>query len=70
MVIRFPFDESSDEGRYLIACARIRNCSMTSLGKRLLEAIAKDQMVLSILDDDSKPVRRKREHKFSVLRLP
>ena len=42
---------------YLQECARIRNISVTRLATRLINAIARDQLVLAILDDDSKPVR-------------
>lgn len=68
MWIKFNFDEYSEEGRYFLACARIRNCSATALYKRLFDAVVKDQLVLSILDDDSKPEIRKGEQGFSERR--
>ena len=40
---------------YLRTCARIRGISCTELMGRLLDVIMDDQLVLSILDDDSKP---------------
>lgn len=43
---------------YLQQCARIRCISVTRLVTRLLDAIARDQLVLSVLDDDSKPSPR------------
>lgn len=52
-------DEASVE--YFDACARIRGISTTALVQRLLDAIAADQMVLSILDDEGDYRRRKGE---------
>lgn len=50
---------------YLASCARIRDVTLTALVTRLIEVIAQDQLVLSILDDDSKPVpREKGKHGF------
>jgi hypothetical protein len=46
-----PFDQDSDEDRYIATCAKIRNISLHALVKRLLKVIAKDQMVAAILDD-------------------
>lgn len=45
---------------YFDACARIRDISKTALFTRLLEAIGRDQLVLSVLDDDSKPAPQKK----------
>jgi hypothetical protein len=64
--LRHEIDEASEEGRYLLACARIRDCTPTTLVKRLLAAVLKDHLVLSILDDDSKPERRKGQHGYSI----
>lgn len=50
-------DLSEESERYLEACARIRGISLTRLLQRVLKMVADDQMVLSILDDDSKLVR-------------
>lgn len=50
-------DLSEESERYLEACARIRGISLTRLLQRLLKTIADDQMVLSVLDDDSKLTR-------------
>lgn len=44
--------------RYLENCARIREISCTRLIERLVRQICTDQLVLSVLDDDSKPNRR------------
>jgi hypothetical protein len=59
------FDDTTEQGRYFLACARIRQCSPTALARRLFDTIITDQLVLSILDDDSKPGRYKGEHRFS-----
>lgn len=40
---------------YFDACARIRDISKTALFAKLIEVIGRDQLVLSVLDDDSKP---------------
>ena len=40
---------------YLQECARIRHISVTRLVTRVIDAIARDQLVLAVLDDDSKP---------------
>lgn len=50
-------DLSEESERYLEACARIRGISLTRLLQRLLKTIADDQMVLGVLDDDSKLIR-------------
>lgn len=50
---------------YLDSCARIRDISRTRLAEQLLEVIASDQLVLSVLDDDSKPATRvKHKHRW------
>jgi hypothetical protein len=45
---------SRAEQEYLSTCARIRGISITRLLSRLVTDITKDQLVLSILDDESK----------------
>lgn len=71
MWFKLAFDEDTDEGRYFLACARIRKISPTALMKRLLAEIAKDHLVLSILDDaNDKQERRPGENSFSELRTP
>jgi hypothetical protein len=40
---------------YLQSCARIRHISTVRLVTRLIRTIARDQLVLSVLDDESKP---------------
>lgn len=50
---------------YLASCARIRDITLTALITKLIETIAQDQLVLSILDDDSRPApREKGKHGF------
>jgi hypothetical protein len=63
------FDDTTEQGRYFLACARIRQCSPTALARRLFDTIITDQLILSILDDDSKPGRYKGEHRFPKHRL-
>lgn len=65
MIVIVEFDENDEAGRYLLACARIRDISTKRLVNRLFETIATDQLVLSILDDDSKPApKQKNQHGF------
>lgn len=58
------FDETTEEGRYFLSCARIRKCSPTALARRVFDVINRDHLILSILDDDSRPGRLKGEHRF------
>lgn len=53
-----------DAQDYLETCARIRNISKSSLMRRLLSTITNDQLVLSILDDDSQRARQKGEWRY------
>lgn len=55
-----------DEARfaYFESCARIRDITTTRLLGRLVEVIAADQLVLSVLDDGDRYRRRKGEHHF------
>jgi hypothetical protein len=55
---------SPSEHDYLDACARIRDVTVTRLVEQLLVAIVEDQMVLSILDDESKRKRVKGQWKY------
>lgn len=65
MYIKFEFDEKSEAGKYFINCAKIRNLSLRGLFVRLFNEISEDQLVLSILDDDSKPsIKAKGEKGF------
>lgn len=61
---QITIDEETEFGRYYLACARIRDISMSALVKRLIEAIAEDQLVTAILDDDSSKQRRRGEHRY------
>jgi hypothetical protein len=54
-------DDDSDEYRYLMSCARIRGIRMQPFLRRLIASIARDQLVLSILDDESSRRLRKGE---------
>lgn len=58
-------DTITDHDAYFEASARLRNISKTALMNRLIKAIGEDQLVLSVLDDDSKPTpKTKGEHGF------
>jgi hypothetical protein len=49
---------------YFEACACIRGITVTRLFERLAQIIADDQLVLGILDDDSKPCREPGKHRY------
>jgi hypothetical protein len=55
---------ADEHGPYFNACARLRNMSIAALLGRLVDIIGRDQLVLSILDDDSKPDRQKGAHRY------
>jgi hypothetical protein len=58
-------DTESDAGRYIVSCARIRGIGVATLVSRLVDAIAKDQLVNAVLDDDGRRSRlRQGDHKF------
>lgn len=69
VVTNFHIDISPQEAAYLDKCARIRGVAPNSLVKRLLKTICRDQLVLSILDDDSAPGIRAGERSYSEKRL-
>jgi hypothetical protein len=65
MKIDFDVNENTEAGRYLTACARIRDITVRSLTRRLVDAIADDQLVSAVLDDgDTIQKRKQGEHKF------
>jgi hypothetical protein len=49
---------------YFDSCARIRDIATGRLLSHMVEAIADDQLVLSILDDDSRAIREKGQHRY------
>jgi hypothetical protein len=51
-------DLSEESYQYMESSARIRKISVGRMMERLLKNIFDDQLILSILDDDSKPVQR------------
>jgi hypothetical protein len=52
---------------YLLACARIRNITMTTLVRRLMQVIDRDQLVLAVLDDEDNYHERERyQHQFRI----
>lgn len=65
MRICIEFDDDGEVARYFAACARIRKITTRALVRRLIGAVAEDQLVSSILDDeDSLLNRRKGEHTY------
>ena len=54
---------------YLQSCARIRHISTTRLVMRLIRVIARDQLVLSVLDDDSKADARQPNARYHRSKL-
>lgn len=69
MKVQVTIDADSEHGRYLMACARIRDVSITVLMNRIADAVARDQLVAGVLDDDAKRTRRKGEHGYEGPRL-
>ena len=64
-LMRLLVDTSSDIDPYLESCARLRDISKTALLNRLIDVIGRDQLVLSVLDDDSRPSpKQKGEHGY------
>jgi hypothetical protein len=60
--LRVPIE--SEEGQYLVKCARIRDVTVTHLIKSVLATVARDQLVAAVLDDDGtrQSERRYRHH--------
>jgi len=52
-------DELTEESLgYIERSARLRRISCTRLLKRVLHAVIEDQLILSVLDDESKPIQQ------------
>ncbi len=68
--VNLKLSEDAPDTEYLRACARIRNISLTSLIKRLVDTIADGQLVASVLDDDATTARRKGEHPYRNPSMP
>ena len=51
---RIDITVREDDYGYIETCARIRHISVTRLFERLIKVIAEDQLVLSVLDDNSR----------------
>lgn len=49
----YVIDLSEESINYMESCARIRKISCTRLMERLLKIVFEEQLVLSVLDDDS-----------------
>jgi hypothetical protein len=58
--MRLNFTLSPECRGYMQRCAAIRQTSVTSLCSKLIETIARDQLVLPVLDDDSQPTEGRR----------
>jgi len=63
--VHIKFNEDSEPGRYMLACARIRDITPTCLMHRLVATILEDQLVAGVLDDNDN-IRRhnKGEHHY------
>lgn len=57
--MRLSIDIPDSELPYLEASARLRHISHTSLARKVLHTVLKDQLVLSILDDADEIVQAK-----------
>ena len=64
-------DPESEEGHYLLACARIRNVSPATLLRRIFRATLKDQLVRTVLDDEEelRKLDGKTERKYSHAKI-
>ncbi len=63
--ITIPLVKSDETYQYLVKCARIRDITMSALCKRIVDHIAADQLVNSVLDDtDNLLEKRPGEHKY------
>lgn len=52
-----PISDQDDE--YLASCARIRKMNKNDLVTQIINTVAHDQMVLSVMDDNSQPSKLK-----------
>jgi hypothetical protein len=52
MQVQVSVDPHSEPGRYLVACARLRNINMSSMIRLLVSQVAEDQLVRAVLDDE------------------
>lgn len=66
----FTCEMSEEQLRYLETAARIRATSVTRIVQRVVETVAREQMVLAVLDDDSRPSRDPHERAFHYRRTP
>jgi hypothetical protein len=65
MKVDFQVDENTEAGRYLMACSRIRDITVRSLTRRLVDVIAEDRLVSAVLDDgDTIQQRKQGEHRY------
>lgn len=66
--MRLSIDIGEADTEYFEACARIRNITATSLLRRIINSVARDQMVASVLDEDDLTARLKGEHRHRKAR--
>lgn len=60
-----PFDRTSEQFKYMQVCARNRDISITALFKRIIDDVAKEQLVAGVLDDeDDLLTKRRGEHPY------
>lgn len=62
MLVSAHIDPDTEAGRYMLACARIRQVGLSALVHRLISTISTEQLVLAVLDDDSRVVHNHGEH--------
>ena len=54
----------TNEGRYLVSCARIRDVTVTHLVKKVIDLVVQDQLVEAVLDDNGRRAGDKYVHRF------
>jgi hypothetical protein len=64
MHVTIAVSSNTERGRYLIDCARARDVSVTRFVNKLIERIARDQLVDAVMDDEDEHDRGRHEHRF------
>ena len=57
----------TNEGRYLVSCARIRDVTVSHLVKKVIEVTTRDQLIEAVLDDDSRRDTGPYVHRFKEI---
>lgn len=60
MHINVSLATESEQGQYLVRCARIRNVAVSRLVDQLVRRIVDDQLVAAVLDDEGRPAPREK----------